>query len=95
MQRKINAQEEKVLQMIRKSTTLFPDKDEYRKIDDAAIGWAHKKRKTNPKLNVSDSMRFSVHKDGESPTSTKKAVRLLINDNEGNARIEAPSPPAS
>ena len=80
MQRKINAQEQKVLQMIRKSTTLFPDKEEYRKIDDAAIGWAHNKRKTNPKLNVSDSLRFSIDRNESPRASQKKEVRLLLND---------------
>jgi len=39
-------------------------------------------------------MRLSA--DGQSPyASQKKAVRLLINDNEGNLTIETASPPAS
>ena len=55
--------------MIRKSSELFPEKSEYRKIDEARIGWAQRKRKTNPKLNVSESMRFSSGAPGDSPSS--------------------------
>ena len=53
-------QEEQVLEMIKKSTNLFPERKDFSKINDAAIGWAHLKRKTNPKVPVhSESMRFS------------------------------------
>ena len=47
--------------MIKKSTTMFPERKDYAKINDAAIGWAHRKRKTNPRLDsiVVDSMHFS------------------------------------
>ena len=45
--------------MMKASTNLFPEKKEYDKIDDAAIGWQHRKRKTNPRLEDSAAMRFS------------------------------------
>ena len=49
--KQVNAQEEQVLKMMKHSTSLFPERKEYQKIDDAAIGWAHRKRKTNPKID--------------------------------------------
>ena len=95
--KQINQQEELVRSVIRKSSELFPEAADFRKIDDAAIGgWANRKRKTNPKLAISDTMRFQIGANvTESPGSQKKAVRLLINDNEGNATIQTASPTES
>lgn len=90
--------------MMKKSSTLFPDKEQFQKIDDAAIGWAHRKRKTsNPKLRQSESMRFSTAGKSISSRvigspnaqSQRKAVRIKINDGEGNVSIEPASPAVS
>lgn len=97
--RKINKQEEQVLSMMQHSSSLFPTKDQFHRFDDAAIGWAAKKRKTHAKLETSDSLHFSsVDRESlvKSPTwSQKKAVRLMTKDNEGNVTIEPASPSVS
>ena len=95
--KKINKQEEQVLQMMKHSSSLFPAKEQFNKIDDAAIGWAHRKRKTNPKLDTTDSMRFSTAEINDtrlsSPTiSQKKAVRVMTYDDAGNVVITPASP---
>ena len=48
--KQVNKQEAEVLDMIKKSTTLFPERKDFSKINDAAIGWAARKRKTNPRI---------------------------------------------
>lgn len=40
MTKQIGAQEDAVRSMIRRSSELFPEKTEYRKIDELRIGWA-------------------------------------------------------
>ena len=83
--------------MMKLSTTLFPEKKEFHKINDAAIGWAHRKRKASHRLETLDTIRFHGNtgsiKDTGSPTaSQKKAVRLMINEPDGGYRIEEASP---
>ena len=54
--KQVSAQEEQVLKMMKHSTSLFPDRKEYQKIDDAAIGWQNRKRKTNPRLQLNNQL---------------------------------------
>ena len=90
--------------MIKKSTGLFPERKDFKKINDAAVGWASRKRKTNPRIDLLDSMRMSgingtnssYHAmDSPRTISQKKAVRLMLNEPDGSVSIEPASPAVS
>ena len=101
--KQVSKQEAEVLNMIKMSTSMFPERKEFTKINDAAIGWASRKRKTNPRLDVQDpTMRFSTVNAGSSreydsprTVSQKKAVRLMLNEPDGSVSIEPASPAES
>ena len=50
---------------------MFPERKDFSKINDGAIGWAHRKRKTNPRLDTMtyDSINFSTQRM-DSPTGS-------------------------
>lgn len=94
--KQVSKQEAEVLDMIKKSTTLFPERKDFSKINDAAIGWAARKRKTNPRFdNMHDSMRLSAvnatsssnRMDSPRTVSQKKAVRVMLNEPDGSVSI--------
>ena len=95
--KQVSKQEAEVLSMIKKSTTMFPERKDFKRINDGAIGWAINKRKTNPRIENNDSMRFSdanamQRMDSPRAGSQKKAVRLMLNEPDGSISIEPASP---
>ena len=69
--KQVSKQEAQLLEMMKKSTTMFPERKDFSKINDGAIGWAHRKRKTNPRLDTMtyDSINFSTQRM-DSPTGS-------------------------
>ena len=95
MQKRINAQELQVLDMVKKSSHMFPDKKEFHKYNDGAIGYASLKKKHQ--LYKLDSFA-TVDQNSQYAASpikfNKKTVRLMINEDNGAVRIENASPDA-
>ena len=60
MKKQLHEQEAELLKYMKKSTNIFPERKVFSKIDDAALGWVHKKRKTNPRLQGTDGLLLNT-----------------------------------
>ena len=83
--------------MFKKGTQLFPDRSKFRQ-EDEAMGWASKRRRTNPRVNTNrkqntnyDSSGSRNGTGGHSP-SQKKSVRLRLEEPDGSVTVESPVP---
>ena len=99
MQKKINEQEAQVLQMVKKSSSMFPEKKDFHKYNDAAIGFASIKKPNKFMLEKLDSFgNATIGQNSQQVPSPlkfdKKTVRLMINEGDGAVRIEHASPDA-
>ena len=82
--------------MVKRSSNMFPEKKEFHKYNDGAIGYASRKKKHQ--LYKLDSFatvdQNSQHDDASPMKFNKKTVRVMINEDNGAVRIENASPDA-
>ena len=81
--------------MVKRSSNLFPEKKEFHKYNDGAIGYASMKKKHQLyKLDSFATVDQNSQHDASPLKFNKKTVRVMINEDNGAVRIENASPDA-